>query len=216
MEMANGRPALNWRKVVISNLVGGAIGLAGMIALVRLYEGGTLGEIGPSGMIACVAGAVFVLIALPIGLGLVLPALGAQMLNVEDAEELRDQRRMLAFGAASMAAWGAALIVLALAGEGGIVSPSMGLAIVLALFAVSTLLTVSMWRRMDELMRGMSRECGNLSFYLLALVGGGWAMLAHLGFTSAPAPLDWLTMFTALTLLASFIAVGRRGMLLPR
>ena len=145
-----------------------------------------------------------------------MPALGTRMLNVEDADELRDQRRMFAYAAVVMATWGAALIVLAVAGPGGIMPPSMALAIALALIAMSVVLTISTWRHMDELMRGMSRECGNLSFYLLFLVGGTWAMLAHLGFAVGPAPLDWLTLFTALTLLASFVAVGMRGMLRPR
>ena len=44
-------------------------------------------------------------------------------------------------------------------------------------------------------------------------VGGGWAMLAHLGYVPAPAPLDWLTMLTLLMFAASFIALGRRKML---
>lgn len=62
-------------------------------------------------------------------------------------------------------------------------------------------------------MRGMSRECGNLSFYLVLIVGGGWAMLARLGFANALAPLDWLTMFFGFALVAALIAVGRRGLL---
>ena len=86
----------------------------------------------------------------------------------------------------------------------------------LVLVALAGLLTIAQWRQMDELMRGMSQECGNLSFYLVMLLGGGWAMLAHLGLATAPAPLDWLTMFLGLTLVAAFIAVGRRGMLMPR
>jgi hypothetical protein len=66
------------------------------------------------------------------------------------------------------------------------------------------------------LMRSVSNEAGNLAFHLVLIVGGGWAMLSHLGFARAPAPLDWLTMFFGLVLLASFIATARRGMLAPR
>lgn len=216
MDMTREKPVSNWRKVVISGLVGAAIGIAGMLGLFRLHDAGGLGEISPSGMIACVAGAVYILLGLQVSLGLALPALGAKMLNVEDAEDLQEQRRMLAFAAGAMVAWGAALVVLALGRPGGVMPATTALAAVLSLFALSVLLTILMWRRMDELMKVMSRECGNLSFYLALVAGGGWAMLAHLGFTGAPAPLDWLTMFTALPLLASFLAVGRRGLLLPR
>jgi hypothetical protein len=216
MEMASDKPTPNWRKFVTSGLVGALVGGASMIGLIGLYESGALGELGASGMIACVAGTVYVLIGVQVGLGVALPALGWRFLNVEDAEEIREQRGMLAYATAVMIAWGGALIAVALAGPGGILAPGMGLAAALGLIAVSVLLTALMWRHMDELMRGMSRECGNISFYLLLLVGGTWATLAHLGFAAAPAPLDWLTMFTALTLLASFVAVGMRGMLRPR
>jgi hypothetical protein len=48
---------------------------------------------------------------------------------------------------------------------------------------------------------------------LVLALGGGWAMLAHLGFVAAPAPLDWLTMFTILMFVAAFIAAGRRKLL---
>ena len=41
-------------------------------------------------------------------------------------------------------------------------------------------------------------------------------MLAHLGYTAAPAPLDLLSLFYVLVLVASFIIIGRRGMLAPR
>jgi hypothetical protein len=70
-----------------------------------------------------------------------------------------------------------------------------------------------MHRVSDELMRAVNLEAGSLSYGLVVLFGGGWAMLAHLGYSAAPVPLDWLTMFYGLVLLASFIAVGRRGMI---
>jgi hypothetical protein len=216
MDIANDKPVSKWRKSGISGLVGALVGAAAMIGLIELYESGALGDLGASGMIACVTGAVYVLLGIQVGLGVALPALGRRFLNVEDAEEIREQRSTLAYATAVMIAWGGALMVVALAGPGGIVAPAMGLMAALGLVAVSVLLTALVWRHMDELMRGMSRECGNISFYLLLLVGGMWAMLAHLGFAAGPAPLDWLTMFTALTLLASFIAVGMRGMLRQR
>jgi hypothetical protein len=48
---------------------------------------------------------------------------------------------------------------------------------------------------------------------LIVAIGGGWSILAHLCFVLAPTPLDWLTMFTLIMFAASFIAVGRRGLL---
>jgi len=214
--MTNDTPAPNWRKFASSALVGAAVGAGGMIGLVTLHERGTFGELDASGMIACITGLVFVLIGAQVVLGIAWPGLGRKFLNVEDAEELLEQRRVLGYAAAAMLAWGAILIVVALGGPGGTVAPAAALTVALCLVAGCVLLSVLMWRHMDELMRDMSRQCGNLSFYLLLAVGGLWATLAQLGYAAAPAPLDWLTMFTALTLLASFVAVGLRGMLVPR
>jgi hypothetical protein len=68
-------------------------------------------------------------------------------------------------------------------------------------------------RLSDELDRTLNYETGNMSFYLVLVLGGGWAILAHLGFLAAPAPLDWLTMFIVIIFVASFIVLGRRKLL---
>ena len=216
MEMAFEEQPSKARKMAVSAAVGAVVGALAMIGFIRLSDSGALGDSGPSEQVAAIVGGVYVLIAAQIGVGLAVPGIGTRFLNFEDADELREQRRMLALAAAAMAAMGGALVVLALAGSGGIVAPTAGLTMALVLVALAGLLTIAQWRQMDELMRGMSQECGNLSFYLVMLLGGGWAMLAHLGLATAPAPLDWLTMFLGLTLVAAFLAVGRRGMLMPR
>jgi hypothetical protein len=69
------------------------------------------------------------------------------------------------------------------------------------------------WRLSDELGRTLTYETGNMSFYLVLVLGGAWATLAHLGFLAAPAPLDWLTMFIVSMFVASFIVLGRRKLL---
>jgi hypothetical protein len=81
---------------------------------------------------------------------------------------------------------------------------------------IGTLLSIPSYRLSDELMRAVNLEAGALSYGILLLVVGGWSMIAHLGFAPAPAPLDLLTLFFVVVLLASFIATGRRGMLTPR
>ena len=112
-----------------------------------------------------------------------------------------------------MAACGLLLIGLSLAGPGGVLSPAAALAGALVLIAVLIALGIAVWRLSDELGRTLSREAGNMAFYLILLLGGGWAMLAHLGVVVGPAPLDWLTLVTVLLFVASFIAVARRKLL---
>ena len=215
MEMTQKKPS-KWRKVAISAAVGAVTGAGGMILLIPLFESGPLSSTGASEQVAGSVGMIYALIALFIGAGLASPGIGTRFLNVEDADELRDQRRMLASAAAAMALMAGGLIVLALAGDGGIVSRPAALAVAAVVFAATIPLTVNQWRHMDELMRNVATETGNVAYYLILLVGGGWAILAHLDFAPPPAPLDWLTMLFGLALVASFVASGRRGMLVPR
>lgn len=193
-----------------------AIGYFGLKMGMRLRDAGSLGGIGPSVLVAAAVGLFYVLLAIMIGIGLPNPRFGARYLNVEDAEELRDQRAMLAYATASLAAMGASLTLLALAGPGGIVPATLALAVTLVLLVPATMFAVAQWRLMDELGRNLSRECSAMTCYLIMAAGGGWAMLAHLGFVRGPAPLDWLSMFYVLMLAAAFIASARRGLLKPR
>ena len=77
-------------------------------------------------------------------------------------------------------------------------------------------LSVAVYRACDELMLAINLEAGALTYGLVLAVVGGWAMLAHLGYLAGPQPLDLLTAFYVLVLIASFVAVGRRGMLAIR
>jgi hypothetical protein len=129
------------------------------------------------------------------------------------AEEMRERGRSFFYSFTWIAAWGLLLIGLSLAGPGGLLSPIAAGAAALFLIVILMLLTIASRRLSDELGRTLSREAGNVAFYLVLVLGGGWAMLAHLGFAVAPAPLDWLTLFTLLLFAATFIALGRRKLL---
>src|SRR5690606_10079191 len=103
-------------------------------------------------------------------------------LNLEDMEEALEERRVLLYSAAGMGAFGVALVLLAFSGPGGALPPGPVLAVVAALFALASWLSLVVWRLMDELMRGLSQQTASATFYLLMVLGGGWALLAHLGF----------------------------------
>jgi len=194
---------------VIGSAVAITVFLSGIWAVGKFGGTAVVEEIGGSARIAAAIGGVWLL------LGLMTAGVLAcvRFMDAERAADLRRDGRGHAYSAGSMFTWGASLVVLALAGPGGLVPPATALAVVLALMAASTLLGLASWRHLDELMRSISLECGNWSLYLLLAIGGGWSILAHLGFTPAPTPIDWLSMFSALMLAASFIALGRRGLL---
>lgn len=170
--------------------------------------------IGASGWVAAVTGATLIVLACLGAFFTASAQTGAGLIDDEAAaEDMRDRGRLFLYSFAWTAACGLLLIMLSLSGREGVLSPTIALAGALVLVAVLIVLTIAAWRLSDELGRTLSHETGNMAFYLIWVVGSGWAMLAHLGFVAAPEPLDWVTLFTVLLFAASFIVLGRRKML---
>lgn len=201
------------RKLLIPALIGGVVGYAASAAMLSYVDRAAVDELSVSALIAAVVGVLYAVIGLIITVGTASPRLGARFLNVEDADELREQKKVLTFSGAAMVLWGVALLALALAAPDGPVPQSAALAVGGGGLVIGIALSVLVYRISDELMLTVNLEAAALSYGLLLLVVGLWAMLAHLGYTAAPQPLDLLTLFYTVVLLASFIAVGRRGML---
>jgi len=209
-------PPTKWKKVLFSLALGGVTGFLGAMAFLKLGDTGDLGMLGPSEEIAALVGLIYAVTGGAIGIGLILPKAGATYLNVEDAEELTEQRTMLACSALSMLALGIALIVAALAEPVGTIPPGVVVPVFATMVVTATILGMVSHRHQDELMRAMGRESGALAFYLLALIGGIWALGGHLDYAAPPAPLDWLTMIWGLMLLAAFVVVGKHGQMKMR
>ena len=204
------------RKLVIPGLIGGAAGFAGSYVLLQVIDSDEVGGLSTSNTLAALVGMLYLVIAFGIMLGTLSPKVGVRFLNVEDADELREQKLMLVSSGGAMALWGAALIALAMAGPDGPIPQSAALVIGAGGLLFGTALSYVTYRFCDELMMAVNLEAGAISYSLVLLVVGMWAMLAHLGYVASPAPLDLLTLFYVLVLAASFIAVGRRGMLALR
>ena len=176
-------------------------------------DGGALSGLGTSREVALLVALVYGLTAAAVLFGLASPKVGAKFLNVEDAEELREQRAMLGWNGVTMLCWTGVLVVLALGGTGLPIPPVAAIVLVVLLIAVSIVATILQWRHTDELMRDLSRESAGMAFYMLMLFGGGWAALGHLGLSTGPAFLDWWTMAAAVILVAVYWKSARRGML---
>lgn len=203
-------------KMAVSMIGGALVGMLGAKGLLHLVETGQLGEPGLSQVIALLVALIYVLTGLIVLVGLISPAVGSRFLNVEDPDELREQKSMLLASGWSMLLLGALLAVIALGGPGALIAPTTTLVVAGILLAIAIALSVRSIRLYDELMRSLSSEAAQTAYYLQFLVIGGWAILAHLGFVQPPAMLDVLTSFWALMLLATFWVAGRRGMLNPR
>lgn len=204
------------KKLLIPALIGGVAGFAAASAAMHFIDSPAVGGLDESATVAALIGVVYLLIGLSVGFGAASPKLGARFLNVEDADELREQKKVLTLSGVAMALWGASLFALALAAPEGPMPQGGALVIGVGGIVIGSVLSLSVYRACDELMREINLEAGALSYGLVMLVAGTWAILAHLGYMAAPAPLDLLSLFYVLVLLASFIVVGWRGMLMPR
>lgn len=201
------------RHFVVCSAVAAVVCLLGLWGFNVFVGWGSLEAMDASELAAAVVGLVLTLFAFSSILGLASARAGADLVDAEAADELRERGRLMVYSLIWIAAWGVLLIGLSLAGPGGVLSPTAALVGTLILIAVFALLGIATWRLTDELGRTLSHETGNMAFYLVLVLGGGWAMLAHLGFMAEPAPIDWLTLSTVLMFVAAFIAAGRRQLL---
>jgi hypothetical protein len=212
MNMATDAPRANSRSewVKLGFILGAFVALAALIFLWSSTLGQT-DEVRAGGISEGLAATVGLAL---IGFGLIAAALRTSARFLDDSEEaddLRREGRALLLGAGAQIAAGSSLILLSIAGPGRLVPPAGGLAGALSLNVLATILVAVRSRGLDELNRTVARESGHLAFAWFSTVGGTWAMLAHLDFVAAPAPLDWLTMFSGFSFVAGLVALARKG-----
>jgi hypothetical protein len=200
------------RKTVFRLVSGGVVGFVAAKAMISAIDSPAIGGLEASSAIAALIGLMYALMGASILAGSAMPRAGAAFLNVEDADEIREQKRLFLFSAVSSLLWGGALIALALAAPDGPLPQWTALIVAGVCLAVGSVLAFPMYRASDELMMAVMQEGGALSAWLLFAVVGFWASLAHLGFVQGPQPLDLLSLFYGLMLVASFIVIFRRGM----
>lgn len=151
---------------------------------------------------------------LHVSFGLVALALRASarfLGNTEEAEDFRREGRALVLGGAALIAAGASMVLLSLAGPDRVVPPTTGLVGALLFNAIAMILVAVRLRLMDELNRALAKEANHLAFVWFSLIGGTWAILAHLDFTAAPTPLGWLVMIWSFSFVAGLVALARKG-----
>ena len=205
-----------WKTSAIKMLTGGVVGAAVAAGILGIAGSALLDAMGPSRVALATVGVVYAMMAALVGFGLAAPRAGARLLNVGDADELREERAGMMLSVITMGSIGLVLVLLALASGPGFAGPvpatlAFG---VLVLAVAGGALASWAWRdRYDELNRQLGLEgCFRafcLSWVLLTL----WAAADFLGFGLALTPVDVVTTLAAMMLAGSFVAIGRRGMM---
>lgn len=205
----------NYRKLAIQLIAGAVVGAA-MGAALSL----TLPELertaGAGAFALAAVGLLYLAMGLFVGLGLLFPGIGAKVLNVADQDDLADQRAILIGSAVSCTVLGAALMLLAFSGPQGLVPGALAVSALAFALVLLAAVTVLQWRLYDELLRGVSLEASAIMAGLLMPGLSLWAGLIHIGHAAAFDPLGLIALLMGAMLLATFIAAGRRGLLLPQ
>lgn len=205
----------NYRKLLLQLLAGAVFGaIMGFgLSTVMLPQ---LESAGGAGAFALAAvGMLYTAMGLFVALGLVFPAMGAKVLNVADRDDLADQRAILTGSAVCCTALGLALLMLALSGPQGQISGVLAAGALAFALILAVAITVFQWKLYDELMRGISMEASAFMAAILFPAISLWAVLTHLGRAGPIDPLGLIALLAGSMLLASFLAAGRRGLLLP-
>jgi hypothetical protein len=201
------------RKMIFQLLSGGIVGgLAGYFGLGLLDADNMAAD----QLIVSGVGLIYLLMGVIVGFGLIAPKLGSGILNVEDADEIREQRRILTGSTICMVALGAALMALPMAGPGRAISPLAGFGGLLAALLLLIVISIRDWKHYDEMMMELSKDAGNLAFSGIGGMLMIWASAAWLELAAAPTPLGLVALVSGGFLLAIFVATARKGLLRPR
>lgn len=204
-------------RLIAGGLFGALIGpgLAHLVMYFDLPIGGV--TLSPGGVVLVAVGGLYALMGLFVWVGVAWPALGAIILNVADEEDLRERRGMLHGSAITCLALGIAMIVLPFSGSGKPITATAAFAVLLlALAVVGALSWVAIkHKHYDELWSHLTAQASAITLTMLASLMVVWGAMAYLDLASPLDPLLAVAAPPGLFLLGSFIAAGRKGMLVP-
>jgi cytochrome bd-type quinol oxidase subunit 2 len=204
------------RKLIFQLACGGLMGCLAGYSVAALLGVKTTGTLSSDQVIVGGIGLVYLMMGLIVGFGLAFPKLGSKILNVEDAEEISDQKRILTGSAVGMAVLGSALLILPMARPDGAITPLVGFGGLLAALTILMVISIRDWKHYDELILQLSRDAGNFAFGGTGLFLLIWASASWAGLASVPTPLALVAIVSGGFLLATFVAGARLGLLRPR
>lgn len=200
-----------WVRFAAWAVAGGIFGYA-----VGRFLPSDLPDLDASALIAALIALLFAVPGILVLLGCVIAPLGIAMKMFADREAWEDERRLTANSGVGCLLIALFLLLLITARPLGWLAVETAFVLSLLLGVAASWFTWRTWALMDELWRRVSAEATVVAFYLVLVPGLAWSLAAHLQLVAPLAPLDWISLILAATLIASVIATARRGMLEDR
>lgn len=199
-----------WIKFGVQFVIGMA---AAHGATTLLHKGGLLEGVGdsPGAVALFLVGAAYLMTGLLIYLSSLRPRLGASILSVQDADELRDLRPIMLGSGIVLAAIGAGQIALVLA-DAKAVSPLIGASAMLLSIVLAALVSVYLWSLYDEFWKQVTLEGSQMTLWILLVLVIAWSIFARFGWGPAVDPVGLIALMMGVALVGTMIAGLRRGM----
>lgn len=199
-----------WIKFGVQAAVGFA---AGFGATTLLHKSGLLKSLegSPGGVALFLVGMAYLAMGLLIYLSSLRPRLGASILSVQDADELRELRPIMLGSGIVLAAIGAGQVALVLA-DAKAVSPLIGASAMLLSIVLAALVSVYLWSLYDEFWKQVTLEGSQMTLWILLVLVIAWSIFARFGWGPAVDPLGLIALMMGVALVGTMIAGLRRGM----
>ncbi|MFC3098596.1 hypothetical protein [Alteraurantiacibacter palmitatis] len=200
-----------WAKLALWGAAGGLVGYA----VGRFWPAEDPG-LDASGLIALLVATMYAVPGILVLVGCLVPRAGIALRMFADHEAWEDERAITLHSGIGCLLIAVFLMTLIAAHPLGLLTAEAAFALCLLTGAAAGWMTWRSWALMDELWRRVSAEATVVAFYLVLVPGLAWSLAAHLQLAAALAPLDWISLILAASLVASVIATARRGMLEDR
>lgn len=156
---------------------------------------------------------IYFVIGLLVFIGIILPRkIGAVMLNVQDEEEIEDEKQNLWISSVILMAIGASQILLLMSLNNDFITPVIGFAAMTATYIISLIISFKQWDHYDELVKKVTFDSSYLCLSIISTILWFWCSAAWLNWVTGPTALSLLSMISGIYLLSMLIVATRLGL----
>lgn len=203
------------KKMLIQSIIGFVCGILSYVAARYLVIGNfdIAIDLSTDAFVFMAISVMYFMIGLSVFIGVMLPRkIGAVMLNVQDEEEIEDEKQNLWISSVILMAIGASQILLLMSLNNDYITPVIGFAAMTATYIISLIISFKQWDHYDELVKKVTFDSSYLCLSIICTILWFWCSAAWLNWMTGPTPLSLLSMISGIYLLSLFIVATRLGL----